>query len=716
MSRNHDTAIGSSSSDGAALAVSYLRVSTKEQAEKGGMDVGYSIPAQRDANLRKAGTIGSRVIAEFVDAGESARTADRPDLMRMIQYVQTHKVSYCVVHKVDRLTRNRADDVAIHLALRDAGVMLVSATENFDETPSGMLLHGIMSTIAEFYSRNLATEVLKGMSQKAASGGTIGKAPVGYLNALSRDDLGREVRSVVLTSSAHRTSAGRSRRTPPATGRSANSPTSWSTGASPHRRPRAAGPSHSPSRPFTGCSPTPTTRATSPTRAWVYPGKHEPLVAPEVWYEVHSVLDAHQSAADAHSVHDHYLKGTVYCGSRMMVTHAKNRHGSIYPYFVCAGRHARRTDCTRRAVLIEDVERRIEDNYGQIGLTPTQREALAGMLSREFDRLLAGEADELNALTKQRDKLESEQLKLMQAHYADAIPLPVLKKEQARINGELDHRNVRLERHHGEYADAKAVLTRCLDLLDNFAGLYARCDDLTRRLCNQALFTKVFVEDDLSLRPEPTEPFEPLLDPDVQTSALTWAKTAKGGVRKCSEAQTPADSSSAEGLSLVRMAPSTGVRSDIAELGAGKGDALLIVDAVTSLAGIELRADAWGVDVGYAGTQKCLGVAPGLAPFTINDRAFERRVEKPHSWYLDLGLLGRVRRRGVRVGQSGKPDLPQHRARSDDPVAQCRARPDPGRRTAERVARHTEAGQLLQDGLEEMGLPSSRRRDTGFRS
>ena len=71
-----------------------------------------------------------------------------------------------------------------------------------------------------------------------------------------------------------------------------------------------------------------------------------------------------------------------------------------------------------------------------------------------------------------------------------------------------------------------------------------------------------------------------------------------------------------------------------------KGDALLLADAVTSIGGIELRADDWGIDIGYAGTQKCLGVAPGLAPFTINDRAFERRVEKPSSWYLDLGLLG----------------------------------------------------------------------------
>ncbi|WP_223148983.1 recombinase family protein [Changpingibacter yushuensis] len=151
-----------------SFAVSYLRVSTKEQAEKGGTDEEYSIPAQREANRRKAEQIGATVIEEFVDAGESACKADRPELMRMIKYVAEHQVNYCIVHKVDRLARNRADDVAIHLALRDAGVMLVSASENIDETPSGMLLHGIMSSIAEFYSRNLATETVKGTTQKAA--------------------------------------------------------------------------------------------------------------------------------------------------------------------------------------------------------------------------------------------------------------------------------------------------------------------------------------------------------------------------------------------------------------------------------------------------------------------------------------------------------------------------------------------------------------------
>ncbi|SNU01358.1 Resolvase, N terminal domain [Ruaniaceae bacterium KH17] len=89
------------------LAVSYLRVSTKEQASKGGRDEGFSIPAQREANLRKARDLNAIIVEEFVDAGESARKADRPELMRMIEYVKTHPIAYCIVHKVDRLARTR---------------------------------------------------------------------------------------------------------------------------------------------------------------------------------------------------------------------------------------------------------------------------------------------------------------------------------------------------------------------------------------------------------------------------------------------------------------------------------------------------------------------------------------------------------------------------------------------------------------------------------
>ena len=89
-----------------------------------------------------------------------------------------------------------------------------------------------------------------------------------------------------------------------------------------------------------------------------YKGNHPALVPADVWYQVQSVLTAHQCAVEATQVHGHYLKGTIHCGqcgSRLIVSNAKNRHGNVYCYFVCSGRHSKRTDCTRQAMLIEDV-------------------------------------------------------------------------------------------------------------------------------------------------------------------------------------------------------------------------------------------------------------------------------------------------------------------------------------------------------------------------
>jgi alanine-glyoxylate transaminase/serine-glyoxylate transaminase/serine-pyruvate transaminase len=153
-------------------------------------------------------------------------------------------------------------------------------------------------------------------------------------------------------------------------------------------------------------------------------------------------------------------------------------------------------------------------------------------------------------------------------------------------------------------------------------------------------------------------------------------------------------------IAAVHAETSTGARSDIAALGAAKGEALLLVDAVTSIGGIELQADEWGIDIGYAGTQKCLGVAPGLAPFTIGDRAFERRVERPRSWYLDLGLLGGY------VGEATGSRRTYHHTAPTAMVASLHA--GLGRILDEGLenvwARHEEAGRQLQDGLEELGL------------
>jgi alanine-glyoxylate transaminase / serine-glyoxylate transaminase / serine-pyruvate transaminase len=98
-------------------------------------------------------------------------------------------------------------------------------------------------------------------------------------------------------------------------------------------------------------------------------------------------------------------------------------------------------------------------------------------------------------------------------------------------------------------------------------------------------------------------------------------------------------------LAVVHAETSTGVENDVAPLSAlAETDTLLVVDTVTSLGGIPVDVDGWRIDACYAGTQKCLGVAPGLAPLTLSERARERvrtRSAPPQSWYLDLGLIER---------------------------------------------------------------------------
>ena len=153
-------------------------------------------------------------------------------------------------------------------------------------------------------------------------------------------------------------------------------------------------------------------------------------------------------------------------------------------------------------------------------------------------------------------------------------------------------------------------------------------------------------------------------------------------------------------IAAVHAETSTGVLSDIAALGQLKGDALLITDAVTSIGGLELLADDWGIDVGYAGTQKCLGVAPGLSPFTISEAAFERRIKNPQSWYLDLGLLS-----GYAGSASGSKRTYHHTA----PVTMITSLEAGLRRVLTEgpdavQARHNSAGLALQNGLQEMGL------------
>jgi len=97
-------------------------------------------------------------------------------------------------------------------------------------------------------------------------------------------------------------------------------------------------------------------------------------------------------------------------------------------------------------------------------------------------------------------------------------------------------------------------------------------------------------------------------------------------------------------VAMVHAETSTGVRNPAAEVGRllEGSRSLYLLDAVTSLGGIEVATDAWGVDALYSGSQKCLSTPPGLAPLSFSGRALETvmaRKSKVPNWYLDVGMI-----------------------------------------------------------------------------
>ena len=510
MNTRLDTQPKNRATDVPMLAVSYLRVSTREQAERGGTDEGFSIPAQREANQRKADELGARIVREFIDAGESARSADRDGLQDMLAFIAASRVQFCIVHKLDRLARNRADDVKIHEALINAGVNLVSATESIDQTPSGMLVHGIMSSIAEFYSRNLATEVTKGLTQKVAQGGTPGRAPIGYLNVRQTDDQGREIRTVevdperapLIAWAFERYAAGETSVTALLRDLTARGLVSV---PSPKRPSRPLG-KNALYRVLTN----PYYAGVIRYKGALHPGAHDPIVKPALFDQVQSLLKARNAHATRHVQHAHHLKGLLHCGtcgSRMLLDFATNPRGTTYASFVCSGRAAKKTTCTRRAVPVAVAERLVEDSYASISISEDDYRDLAARVDAAFDKRSAGRDHEFADLTEHRARLEAESDKLLAAHFADAIDLPTLKRHQDRIRSGLADIEQRLAQHDEHHTGGRVFLHDSLRLLTDAHHAYTHSDDGNRRLANQAFYTRLEITEDEQLRPRLAEPF-----------------------------------------------------------------------------------------------------------------------------------------------------------------------------------------------------------------
>src|SRR6266849_10917108 len=160
-------------------AVIYVRVSTKEQTEK------LSLPTQLRACEEYCERQGFEVLARFREEGESAKTADRTELQKLLHFCRTHegKVQFVVVFNLTRFAREKYDDFALRAHLKSLGISLRSATEPIDDTSTGKLMEGVLAAFAQFDNDVRSDRTRAGMRAALELGRWTFPAPLGYLNA-----------------------------------------------------------------------------------------------------------------------------------------------------------------------------------------------------------------------------------------------------------------------------------------------------------------------------------------------------------------------------------------------------------------------------------------------------------------------------------------------------------------------------------------------------
>ena len=166
--------------------VIWARVSSREQRE------GYSLDAQLRANRGKAEREGWKVVREFVVAESAKRGAERAIFNEMYDWVRQYAkklgINAILSHKLDRVCRNMRDAVRLQELEDRCGVRLAFVENQFGPGAAGQLSFNVMAAVAQYYSDNLRTEVLKGKDEKVLQGWLPCGAPFGYMNADDRDE------------------------------------------------------------------------------------------------------------------------------------------------------------------------------------------------------------------------------------------------------------------------------------------------------------------------------------------------------------------------------------------------------------------------------------------------------------------------------------------------------------------------------------------------
>ena len=506
------------SSEGGKRAVLYLRVSTPSQVNTDYNPEGISLPAQRDACTVKSAALGAEIVKEFVEPGRTATSIEkRPVFQEMLAWIKEQKdIDYIIVYQFNRIFRNSIDAAITKRELEKYGTRVVSTVMDLGEGPESAMVEMILHAVDEYRSKADGADIAYKMAAKVRNGGTLGRAPLGYLNARDTSE-GRNIGIVILD--PERAPLVKLGFELYASGdysleRLAEELTERGLHARPTRRHPVG--------------PVSTTRLNDVLRDPYYmgyvmyegeliPGRHEALVGEEVFDRVQAILDERGLGGARITRHHHYLKGALWCGqchkegfeSRMIMQWATGKAGTKYQYYFC--RRKQRHQCQSRYLEVEAIESAIERYYGELRfpeeiadqMRTVMREALeeeekaSKLLHRQLtSELLKLDRQEENLLDLLADGTESS-TKIKQR-------LNAIIRQRSRLRQQLEDTGQRLE-------VGVELLERGLRLLQDPQDLYRQMGPEQRRLMNEAIFAKLYVTDNQITDASFNPPFNDLL-------------------------------------------------------------------------------------------------------------------------------------------------------------------------------------------------------------
>ena len=500
----------------AKRAVLYLRVSTPSQVKTDYNPEGISLPAQRDACELKGASLGSEIVKEFVEPGRTATDIEhRPVFREMMAWVKAHKnVDFIIVYQFNRIFRNSIDAHITKKELNKHGIRLVSASLDLGEGPESVMVESIMHAVDEYRSSADGADIAYKMGAKARNGGTLGRAPIGYVNARDLSE-GRNIGIV-------RFDAERAPLIKTAFELYASGDYSIESVAEElTRRGLRTRPGRYPSGPVS------TSKINALLRDPYYigyvsykgeliRGRHEALVSDELFDRVNAVLDERSGNGVRQRRHVHYLKGALWCGqcyekkidSRMIMQWTKG-NGGKYLYFFC--RRKQQHLCTSRYLEGDLLESALLDFYGTIYFPRNIAEKVRAELHETLENEERSSKLRHQQLTTELLRLDRQEENLLDLAADGGLPTVKVKQRLGAILRQRDKLSQQLNQSDEHLAIGAELIENALRLLDNPQKLYAQMAPEQRQLMNQAIFEKLYIFDDRISDAVFKAPFDELL-------------------------------------------------------------------------------------------------------------------------------------------------------------------------------------------------------------